>query len=312
MSFLTPQRFVLMVIPAALLGGYLLARTRRHRTVLRFSSLEMAEAVAPRASGWRRRLTTGMVLVAGVVLVAAFARPVVAIPVPQEQAALVLAVDVSLSMDAADVPPSRLAAAQQAAIRFLEIAPDDLRIGLVAFAGTALPVLAPSADHDLLEEAVGRLGLAEGTVIGEAIFTSLDQLAAVAPHGSAPQAIVVLSDGETTAGRSELDGAAAAASSAVPVYTIAFDTPDGTVTYQGETIPVPAAAGALREVADRTGGRFYATADESGLSEILSAIGSEVGFETEEREVADWFAAFGLLLLAAAVATSTRWFGRVI
>lgn len=312
MSFLTPQRLVLMVIPAALLGGYLLARTRRDRTVLRFSSLEMAESVAPRVSGWRRWLTTGMVLVAGAVLVAAFARPVVAIPVPQEQAALVLAVDVSLSMDAADVPPSRLGAAQQAAVRFLEIAPDDLRIGLVAFAGTALPVVAPTPDHDLVEEAIGRLGLGEGTAVGEAIFTSLDQLAADRPDGSVPQAIVVLSDGETTAGRSELEGAAAAAAARVPVYTIAFGTADGTVTYEGETIPVPAAAGALREVADRTGGRFYATADESGLGEILSAIGSEIGFETEEREVADWFAGFGLLLLAAAAAASTRWFGRVI
>lgn len=301
-----------MVIPAALLGGYLLARTRRDRTVLRFSSLEMAESVAPRVSGWRRWLTTGMVLVAGAVLVAAFARPVVAIPVPQEQAALVLAVDVSLSMDAADVPPSRLGAAQQAAVRFLEIAPDDLRIGLVAFAGTALPVVAPTPDHDLVEEAIGRLGLGEGTAVGEAIFTSLDQLAADRPDGSVPQAIVVLSDGETTAGRSELEGAAAAAAARVPVYTIAFGTADGTVTYEGETIPVPAAAGALREVADRTGGRFYATADESGLGEILSAIGSEIGFETEEREVADWFAGFGLLLLAAAAAASTRWFGRVI
>ena len=301
-----------MVIPAALLGAYLLARTRRTRTVLRFSSLEMAETVAPGASGWRRWFTTGTVLLAGVVLVAAFARPVVAIPLPQEQAALVLAVDVSLSMDAADVPPSRLAAAQQAARRFLEIAPDGLRIGLVAFAGTALPVLAPSTDHALIEEAIGRLGLGEGTAVGEAIFTSLDQLAAVGLDGSAPQAIVVLSDGETTAGRSELDGAAAATAAAVPVYTIAFGTPDGTVTYQEETIPVPAAAGALREVADRTGGRFYATADESGLSEILSVIGSEVGLETEEREVADWFAAFGLLILAAGVAASTRWFGRVV
>lgn len=312
MSFLTPQRLVLLVIPAAILGGYVLARARRQRTVLRFSSLEMAETAAPGASGWRRWLTAGMAVVASAVLAAAFARPVVAVPVPREQAALVLAIDVSLSMDAADVPPTRLSAAQQAAVKFLAIAPDELRIGLVAFAGTALPVLAPSVDHALVEEAVGRLGLGEGTAVGEAIFTSLDQLATTRSDSPAPRAIVVLSDGETTAGRSELDGAAAAAAATVPVYTIVFGTADGTVTYQGETIRVPAAAGALQEVADRTGGRFYATADESGLSEILSAIGSEVGFETEEREVTDWFAMVGLVLLAAAALASIRWFGRVI
>ncbi len=312
MSFLTPHRLALLVIPAALLVGYLVARARRDRTVLRFSSLELAESVAPRASGWRRWFTTGAALAASVVLVAAFARPVVAVPVPQERAALILAVDVSLSMNATDVAPTRLAAAQQAATKFLEIAPDELRIGLVAFAGTALPVLAPSNDHALVEDAVGRLGLGQGTAVGEAIFTALDQLAAAQADDPAPQAIVVLSDGETTTGRSELDGAAAASAAGVAVYTIVFGTPSGAVTFEGETIPVPAAAGALREVADRTGGRFYETAEEGGLSDILSAIGSEVGFEIEEREVTDWFAAIGLLLVAVAAAASTRWFGRMI
>lgn len=315
MRFTSPERLVLLVVPVLLLAAMYVVRRRRHRTILRFTALDLVGQVAPRRAGWRRVVTAVVALLGITALAAAFARPVVAVPVPNERAALVLAVDVSLSMGAEDVEPTRIAAAQDAAKRFLQIAPEGLNIGLVAFAGTALPVLPPDADRALVDVAVDRLGLGQGTAVGEAIFSSLDQLALAADQAQAedaPQAIVVLSDGETTVGRSETEAAAAAAEAGVPVYTIVFGTDAGFITFQGEVIPVPAAEGRLQEVAETTGGEFFATASEAELSQILESIGSEIGLTTEDRDVTDWAALTGLLLLTTASAASLRWFGRIV
>ena len=315
MRFTSPERLVLLLVPVLLLVVMYVVRRRRHRTIVRFTALDLVDEVAPRRPGWRRVATTAVALLGITALAAAFARPVVAVPVPREQASLMLAVDVSLSMGAGDVEPTRIAAAQDAAKRFLEIAPEGLNIGLVAFAGTALPVLPPEADRALVNVAIDRLGLGQGTAVGEAIFSSLDQLALVASQadvGDAPRAIVVLSDGETTVGRSETEAAIAAAEAGVPVYTIVFGTDSGFITFQGELIPVPAAEGRLQEVAEATGGQFFATASEAELSQILEAIGSEIGLTTEDRDVTDWAALAGLVLLATASAASLRWFGRIV
>lgn len=315
MRFTSPERLVLLVIPAVLLLAMYVMRRRRHRTIVKFTALDLVDQVAPRRAGWRRVATTLVALLGITALAAAFARPVVAVAVPREQASLMLAVDVSLSMGADDVAPTRIAAAQDAAKRFLQIAPEGLNIGLVAFAGTALPVLPPEADRALVDVAIDRLGLGQGTAVGEAIFSSLDQLAVAAAQndaGDAPQAIVVLSDGETTVGRSETEAAVAAADAGVPVYTIVFGTDAGFITFQGDTVPVPAAEGKLQEVADRTGGEFFATASEAELSQILESIGSAIGLTTEDRDVTDWATLAGLVLLAAASAASLRWFGRIV
>jgi Ca-activated chloride channel family protein len=311
MSVEAPVRLLALVVPAALLAWFAFARARRSREVVRFTSLDLAEQVTTR-SGWRRWVTAGAGVLGAIVLAVAFARPVVAVPIPQEQASLILAVDVSLSMGSADVAPSRIEAAQDAAERFAAIAPNDLNIGLVAFAGTALPVLAPDTDRTPLETAIRRLGLGQGTAIGEAIFSSLEQLDAAVPDPDVPKAIVVLSDGETTVGRPDPEAAAAAVEAGVPVYTISFGTQSGTIDFQGERIAVPVAPDPLRQIAETTGGQFFETASESDLSQILAEIGSEVAFETEDREVTDWFAAGGLALLALAIAGSIRWFGRII
>ena len=311
MTVEAPIRLVALAIPAALLAWYVFSRGRRTREVVRFTSIDLAQQVTSR-TGWRRWVTAGAGILGAVVLAVAFARPIVAVPIPQEQASLILAVDVSLSMGSADVEPSRIEAAQDAAGRFAEIAPSDLNIGLVAFAGTALPVLAPDTDRAPLETAIGRLGLGQGTAIGEAIFSSLEQLEAAVPEPEVPKAVVVLSDGETTVGRPDSEAAAAAVEAGVPVYTISFGTRSGTIDFQGERIAVPVAPDPLRQIAETTGGQFFETASESDLSQILSEIGSQIAFETEDREVTDWFAAGGLGLLALAIAGSIRWFGRIV
>jgi Ca-activated chloride channel family protein len=311
MTVEAPIRLIALAIPVALLAWYVFSRGRRTREVVRFTSIDLAQQVTTR-TGWRRWVTAGAGILGTVVLAVAFARPVVAVPIPQEQASLILAVDVSLSMGSADVEPSRIEAAQDAAGRFAEIAPSDLNIGLVAFAGTALPVLAPDTDRAPLETAIARLGLGQGTAIGEAIFSSLEQLEAAVPEPEVPKAVVVLSDGETTVGRPDSEAAAAAVEAGVPVYTISFGTRSGTIDFQGERIAVPVAPDPLRQIAETTGGQFFETASESDLSQILSEIGSQIAFETEDREVTDWFAAGGLGLLALAIAGSIRWFGRIV
>jgi Ca-activated chloride channel family protein len=234
---------------------------------------------------------------------------VTAVAVPRERATLVLAIDVSLSMEADDVEPTRIDAAKEAALAFLDLAPEELRIGVVAFAGVALPAVAPTTDRGAAARAIQALTLAEGTAIGEAIATSLE---VVAGEGEGvPAGVVVLSDGETTVGRPDLEAAAAAADLGVAVSTVSFGTEDGFIVLDGETVPVPANNGALQQVAENTGGTFSEAVSAEELERILATVGSDLGTETEQREIWEWFLAGGLVTLTLAVATSLLWFQRI-
>lgn len=314
-SFLAPARLAGLAVPAILLGWMVIHRRWAGRDAVRFSSLALIDRVVPSRPGWRRPVVAAAAVAGLVVLAAAFARPVVAVPVPRDVSVIVLAVDVSLSMGAGDVPPSRLAAAQEAAGRFLEDAPDSLGVGLVAFAGTVLPVAGPEVGRPVVEEAVRRLALGEGTAIGEAIFTGLDLITREdlpEPDDGAPQAaLIVLTDGESTAGRPESEAAAAAAGAGIPVFTVAFGTEAGSVEVQGEQVPVPVNEGVLRAVAETTGGEFFGAGTEAELTAVLDRVGSQIAYRTEQREVTDWFAAAGLVLVGLAAAGSLRWFGRL-
>jgi Ca-activated chloride channel family protein len=313
MSFLSPDRLWLLLIPLLGLVAYLVAVRRKPKYALRFSDVELLEKVAPDRPGWRRHVPAVAVILATSLLLVAFARPVMAVPVPVDQATVVLAVDVSLSMDADDVDPVRIDAAKAAARNFVDLAPEDLQIGLVAFAGVALPAVAPTTDREALTSAIDRLTLAEGTAIGEAIYTAIDlvDVERDGEDGEVPAAIVVLSDGETTVGRSEVDAAAEASAASLPVSTIAFGTREGSIVYEGEVVPVPANEGALREVAETTGGQFFAVASAEELQQILDDVGSEVGIETEEREVWEWFLFGGVAVLVVAAGASLVWFSRI-
>ncbi len=305
------MRLAALLVPLGLAVWYLVSRARSESVVIRFSAMEAARR-ASSATVWKRHLAAVLALLGMVAMVVAFARPVMAVNVPVDQATIVLAMDVSLSMAADDVAPSRLEAAQDAADRFLDLAPPTLRVGLVAFAGNALPVAAPTADRALVREAVGRLGLGQGTAVGEAVFSSLEQIRLAAPPEGAPAAIVVLSDGETTMGRPDAEAAEAAVADGIPVYTIAFGTPAGEVTFEGQTIPVPVNQGALADVAESTGGTFFEAATEAQLRSVFDSLETQIAFEEEERQVTDRFVGGALIALVAAVALSIRWFDRAI
>ncbi len=331
MTFLEPARLILLALPALAAVAYLVSLRRREQYALRFTNLELLDKVAPERPGWRRHAPAVVLLAGLVVLVLAVARPATAVQVPREQATVTLAIDVSLSMEADDVAPSRIDAAQEAARNFIELAPEELEIGVVAFSGVAVPVLAPTVDRDAALRAIDRLELGEGTAIGEGIFTSvqlletrLEQLAE--EEGGAndtddsdesdeddtpASAIVVLSDGETTMGRPDLEAADAAAEAGIPVSTISFGTAAGEVVIEGDIIPVPVNEGALREVASNTGGEFFEAATADELQVILDDLGSRVALEEETREITDWFTGAGLVLTLLAAAGSLLWFSRM-
>ncbi len=312
MTFLEPIRLWLLAVPALLAAAYVAFQFRRPRFAVRFTNVELLDRVAPDRPGWRRHVPALALLAALAALAVSIARPARAVEVPREEATVVLALDVSLSMGAEDVAPTRIDAAQSAAREFVGMVPDELRVGLVAFSGNAASLVPPTTEREPLLRAIDNLTLGEGTAIGEAVFTALDALVFDRPEADElGAAIVVLSDGETTMGRPDAAAAEAAVELGVPVSTVAFGTDAGTVVVDGETIPVPINEQALAAVADATGGQAFTADTATELTTILEGVGAEVGFETEQREIADWFAGLGLLLAALAAAGSLVWFSRL-
>ncbi len=326
MTFLAPERLALIVVPALLVGLYVAMQRRRRRYAVRFAAVELLDTVAPERPGWRRHLPALIYLAALGVLVVGIARPAMALETPGRPT-VILALDTSYSMKATDVSPTRLAAARDAAHRFLALVPGGVPVGLVAFDGTARALVAPTTDHDVVGRAIDRLELGPGTAIGEALYTALDMLpraetadaaetAAAGGDASAttPKAggtVVLLSDGETTVGRSESDAARRAAELGVPVSTIAFGTPNGTVTVDFQTVRVPVDAAALRRVAETTGGQAFEADTGDELRSVFEDLGQAVGVERVEREVTDLFVGAALVLAVAAAVGSLAWFARL-
>ena len=313
MNFLAPGRLWLLLLVAALAGAYLVVQHRRRHYAARFTNLDLLASVAPKRPGWRRHLAAAAMLAALVLLVAAWARPTRPGHVPRERATVMLAIDVSISMRATDVEPSRIEAAKAAGSTFVENLPARFRLGLVSFAGDARQVVAPTQDHQQVGGALRRLRLEERTAIGDAIYTSLDSLHDVPSRTSRrPLAhIVLMSDGATNTGRSNESAAAAARRARIPVTTIAFGTDEGTIRTGGEDYPVPVDRDALRQIADTTGGKFYEAQSAEQLQSVYSDIGSSVGFRTVQREATAWFVGIALVFAIAGAGASIVWTSRL-
>ena len=310
MSFLSPWRLLLLLVVAAVVVAYVVQARRRSTYTVRFTELDLLASVAPRRPGWRRHVPASLLALSLVALVVGFARPQAQVDVPAERATVVVALDVSLSMQAVDVSPTRLSAAQQAATRFVEALPERFNVGLVSFSGTAALVIPPTQDHAKVTQAVQDLTLDNGTAIGEAVFTSLGALKLLpgAPGLPPPPArIVLLSDGSNTVGRPVEQGVSAARDAGVPVSTIAFGTREGTVTIMRQTISVPVDREALQALADGTGGKAYTAESATALSGVYSDIGSQVGTTQERREVTSRFTGLGLLLATGAAMLGLLW-----
>ncbi|MEV7286599.1 VWA domain-containing protein [Streptomyces sp. NPDC093252] len=315
MSLTSPVWLVLLLPLLALIAAYLAVQRRRTQYAVRFTNLDLLDKVAPRRPGRRRHLPAAAFCAALALLVVGFARPVTEVQVPRERATIVVAFDVSASMEATDIAPTRFEAAREAALAFVDRLPEQFNAGLVPFSGSATVAVAPTTDREALRAAIRRLTTGEGTAIGDAVVAArgavraLDERAGTEPP---PAHIVLLSDGSNTTGRSIEDAAREAAAEEIPVSTIAYGTEEGTITLDsGDTIQVPADGPALEGLAEATGGDFHEAATGEELQAVYEDIGSSVGYRTEEREIWPWFVAAGLIAALAAAATSLLWFSRL-
>jgi Ca-activated chloride channel family protein len=324
-SFLAPWRLLLLAVPVALLIGYVVVQRRRTRYAMRFTNVELLDSVAPDKPGWRRHVAAIGLLTGLVVASMAAARPAFATEESDHASIVMLAIDTSLSMEATDVSPSRLAAAQEAARNFLTSMPTHARVGLVAFDGDVRVLAQPTEDHDAVAATLDQLRLGEGTAIGSAIRTSLQAVQAAESNGAttsttaagaaseAPTAtIVVLSDGETTVGVPNDTAAQEAAAAGVPVSTISFGTPNGVVNDpSGRPVAVPVNGPALARIADQTGGQALTAQSAAELDAVFAKLGAGVNRHPVTKEVGDWFAGGALTLLALAGISSLAWFSRL-
>ena len=315
LQFLAPERLWLLLLIPVLVGGYLLL-SRRRAARRRSMGRTMFDLVIPRDRAWVRHLAVGLSIVSLLTLTLAFAKPKDVVSVPRERATIVVTIDVSLSMEAQDVEPTRLEAAKSAAADFVTSLPPKFNVALVSFAGTATTLVPPTLDRGAVTAAIEALQPQPSTAIGEGIYTSLAALTQVPPDPDDPEAvvparIVLLSDGKTQVGRASDQAARAARDQNVPIYTIAYGTEDGYIEVSGRREPVPVDRIELQRVAKISGGEAYAAESAGELEEVYSDIGSSVGREKVDREVTSRYAGFGLALAILAalgmISLGARW-----
>ena len=316
LTFLSPDRLLILLVIPLLVGAYIWATRRKNRRGMRFTNTSMLDVVVPKQSQWRRHLAVALSLLSLITLTAAFARPSTVIDVPRERATVVIVIDASQSMQATDVAPNRLAAAKTAAIEFVEKLPEKYNVSIVSMAGNASILVPPTLAHNTVENAINSIQLQDGTAIGEGIYTALRALQQAPkdpkkPDSVAPGAIVLLSDGSNTAGRAPMQGAAEARKAKVPIYTIAYGTENGYVDLDNERQAVPVDHDLMKQIAELTNGQYFAAATVDQLKTVYANIGSEVGYEKAEREVTSRFAGYGLAfaVLAAlgAISLGAKW-----
>jgi len=311
LSFQAPLFLIgFVAIPLALLALWA-ARRRPAKYVIRFPATATLSAVVGRTGRARKIIPPALLALSLAGLVTALARPEATIAVPVERASVMLVTDTSGSMNATDVAPSRLAAAQQAATRFLDKVPKSLQTGLVAYADGPTTVVRPTQDHEEVKTTLNALAADGGTATGDALDAALTALGQ-RDSKSPPAAIVLLSDGASKTGQDPAEVARQAKTLGVPIYTVALGTPDGVVqTPDGQVLQVPPDPEGLRQIAQMSGGRAFTAQDADALDSVYQTLGSKIGTKKEKREISAGFAAAGLLLLGGAAFTSLRWRGRL-
>ena len=349
MSFGHPLLLLTLLVIPLVVGIYLLMQRRRAKYAVTFTNIDVLAGVVGRSRPWRRWLAAAVFLLALAALCVGMARPQVTKLVPSQQATVILVVDISGSMQAKDVKPTRLGAAQHAVKLFLDHAPKQLRVALIAFAGEVVVAAPPTTDHDLVrqaDESLGQLLDFRGTAIGDALAAAvkLGQQAvgptkppssgttiAFHPHGpQSPVSILLLSDGHQTRGTYQpLEGAAMAKAAGIPVYTVALGTPNGVLDFNnfgggqfgppgnngfggfGGSIPVPPDPATLRAIASTTGGKFVAARNAKTLNSSYANLGSRLGRKPGKSEITNELLLLGAILLVGALGLSALWSPRM-
>jgi Ca-activated chloride channel family protein len=309
-GFQYPWLFLWALVPVALLALYVAAQIRRRRRIRRFTDPELEQSVAPNRPHPWRHVPIAVLVVSLLLLTVAVAGPTKDTRVPRNRAVIMLVIDVSQSMRATDVAPSRLAAAQQAAKQFAKEVTPGVNLGLVAFAGTATILVSPTPSHGATISALDNLRPDDSTATGDAIFASLESIATVASVLSSgnttppPARIVLLSDGkENKPGNPDnprgcYTAARAAKDQGVPVSTIAFGTQGGFVEIKDQRVPVPVDDSAMKRIAQLSGGHFYTATNVDELNRSYQAVQQQVGYQVVQGP-----ASAGWLRLAVITAT---------
>ena len=349
MTFLWPYMLWLLLTVPVLVGLYLLLLRRKKKAVVRYASLAMVKDAMGFGAGFRRHVPPILFLAALTVMIAAIARPAAVVTLPSQRSTVILAMDVSGSMRAEDVEPTRIAASQAAAKAFIEDQPRDTRVGIVAFAASALLVQAPTNNREDLYAAIDRFQTQRGTAIGSGLLVSLqtifpgenfdvqvpeyrrsnrpargatlDQEAKgqdgekkIVPPGSFQSAVIILlTDGQATTGPDPLETARIAADHGVRVYTVGVGSTEGAILgYEGRSMRVQLDEETLQAVADLTRGQYFRAGNAKDLKKIYEAMNAQLIMEKQKTEITAGFSAVAALLALLSVALSMLWFNRIL
>ncbi|EYC52219.1 ABC transporter ATP-binding protein [Hylemonella gracilis str. Niagara R] len=345
MSFLWPTFLFLLLTLPLLTGLYVWLWRRKRQQVVTYASLSLIkQAMTPRRN-WRRHLPAALLLLALAALLLAAARPMARIALPTQQETIMLAIDVSGSMRATDVQPSRLEAAQAAARAFLAELPRHVKVGIVAFAGSAQIAQLPTTNREDLNAAIDRFQLQRGTATGNGIVLSLAALfpdsgidlgqlahgrygqprgmsldaspaipppAPVAPGSYGSAAVILLTDGQRTTGVDPLEAAKLAADRGVRVYTVGVGTVEGvTIGFEGWSMHARLDEESLKGIAKLTHGEYFHAASAEALTQVYENLSSRLTVEKKETEITALLALLGALLVMASATLSMLWFHRV-
>jgi Ca-activated chloride channel family protein len=303
--------FLSLLVVFALVGLYIAAQLARRRRVLRFANMELLESVAPQRPNRWRHLPAILLIVSLVLFVFAMAKPTHDVRIPRNRAVVMLVIDVSQSMRATDVEPSRMAAAQVAAKQFADELTPGINLGLIAYAGTATVLVSPTTNREATKLAIDKLQVADRTATGEGIFTALQAIATVGAvigggDSPPPARIVLFSDGKETvpSNPDNPKGAYTAARTAkdqgVPISTISFGTPYGYVEINGQRQPVPVDDETMKKVAKLSGGEAFNASNLNELNKIYSTLQQQIGYEIIRGDASTGWLRLGSLVLALA------------
>ena len=304
--------FLCLLLVLLVVGVYLVALLARRRRVLRFANMELLDTVAPVRRGRWRHVPTILLVSALVLLTTAMAGPTSNVRIPLNRAVVVLVIDISESMAATDVAPSRLAAAKEAGKQFADELTPAINLGLVQFAANATLLVSPTTNRAAVKQAIDRLEPAPKTATGEGIFTALQAIATVGAvmgggDGPPPARIVLESDGaenvplDPNAPQGAFTAARAAKSQGVQISTISFGTPYGTVEFNGSTIPVPVDDQTLKKICEITDGQAFHADSLDSLKDVYATLQQQIGYETVRGDASSAWILLGAVVMAAAV-----------
>ncbi|MDW5442274.1 VWA domain-containing protein [Polaromonas sp. SM01] len=347
MTFLWPQFLWLLLALPLLVGLYVWLLRRKKKIALRYASLSIVREAMGVGQSIRRHIPPLLFLLAMAAMLLAASRPFAVVALPSQQETIMLAMDVSGSMRATDVQPNRLVASQNAAKAFLAELPRGVRVGIVAFAGTASVVQAPTLNREDLVAAIDRFQLQRATAIGNAIVVSLAELfpnagidlasltygrnrsngiaidqapqdakkefTPVAPGSYTSAAIILLTDGQRTTGVDSLEAAKMAADRGVRIYTVGIGTVDGeTIGFEGWSMRVKLDEETLKAIANKTQGDYFYAGTASDLKKVYETLSSRLTIEKKETEISALLALAAAVLALLSAGLSMLWFNRIL